>query len=762
MKMKVKRNIILILCFCWAVQICDAQTNEGTEFWFGFMEHFDINSNVKVAMITSKFNTSGTVNIPNRNWSANYTVAADQVVIITLPNFVENIGSESFDNTGIQVVSNDPVSVYVHQYHEFRSEAAVVLPMNSLGSNYYTMTYTGVINRGVDYPSEFLVVATQDETKIYIELSDFTKGGNTKGEVLNISLNRGETYQIQAATGSGDLSGSFISGDKDFAVFSGNTWTEVPTFCDARDNLMEQMYSVDKWGKDIVTVPSANVNFDIFRIMASEDNTQVLVTGSTGTTDNILLNRGQFAERTYSAAKLIRADKPIQVGQFLVGTECGGHSIGDPSMVMLNSVTQTRDTVTLFNSSLQNIQENYINIISLTSDIPLVTVDGNAIPNSAKVESVGIDGFYSYISMQVSAGAHTVVSDGCGIIATAYGYGPAESYAYSGGASFNSINVNPIPDGGCLNDTVFFNANLPEERYSFLWDLGDDVTFDSPSFEIFYDELGSYPAQLILTDECVGTVDTFYKDILITLRQAVEAFGDTTICANETFILGATDVDAAEFFWNGPSGFFSEEQYPAIFDASESMSGSYEVVGIVSGCATFPSFAELEVLNLPVPIFEQNPIYCNLREEVLLKPGDFASYLWHDGSTELQFMVAEDGRYEVTVTDEFGCSDSLGINLIERCPTEVYIPNVFSPNDDGFNDVWLVFGHDTRAFDLEVKNRWGEIVFISQDVDQPWEGEYFGKDAVADVYFYTLKIEGYSESGEDYKETICGTVTLIR
>ena len=67
------------------------------------------------------------------------------------------------------------------------------------------------------------------------------------------------------------------------------------------------------------------------------------------------------------------------MAQYNVGNACGGHTVGDPSMVLLNSIEQIRDTVTLYNSSLQQITENYLNVVALASDIAKVTLDGNTL-----------------------------------------------------------------------------------------------------------------------------------------------------------------------------------------------------------------------------------------------------------------------------------------------------------------------------------------------------------------------------------------------
>jgi len=724
------------------------------------MEHVDVNANEKVAMITSLSNTTGTISIPNINWSQNFSVAANEVTIITLPDETENVGSEVIRNVGVNIKSQDPVSVYLHQYHEWRSEATVVLPKSSLGDEYYAMTYNGLEARNDFHPSEFLLVAIQDDTEITITLSASSIGAKPSGSTFKVNLNRGETYQVQAAL-TGDLTGSLVRGDRDFAMFAGNSWTEVPQGCSARDNLLEQMYPLSTWGSKIVVVPNAQVSFDVIRILGSVDGTNVTIQGPSGTITQTIDN-GEFTEMYISEAKYIESDFPIQVAQFNVGQNCGGHNIGDPSMVLLNSVTQTRDTVTLFNSSLQGIEENYINIISLTSDVPFISFDGEAIPNSAEMGTVGPNDLYTFIRLQVSAGAYTIISEACGVIATAYGYGDAESYAYSGGASFNEINANPIPEGGCLNDTIVFDANLPEPRYSFFWDLGSGETYNDKIFEKIYPSLGEYPVELIIIDECLATVDTFNREILISLRQAVQSISDTSLCALETLSLGASDLDGANYEWQGPNSYFSEEQFPIIVSVDTLISGTYSVIGIISGCATFPQFTDVEVLALPDPDLGPDTIFCNLNEAKILTPGSFNSYLWQDDFTGEELSVLEEGIYSVLVEDDFGCTASDTVMLSEICPTEVFVPNVFSPNDDGFNDYFQILGDDILSMHLRIYDRWGNFVYQTTSQDEPWDGNYRGQESKSGIYVWSLEVEGYLENGDIFNEVRHGDLYLMR
>lgn len=763
--MLLKRNSLRLIfanfCFIYSISLSFAQSNEGRDFWFAFMEHFDVGVNTKVVMITSKHNTSGVVSIPHRGWNQSFSVTANNVQVINLPSYTETLGSEKLDDTGIRVTSQLPVSVYIHQYHSMRSEAAVVLPRPSIGNEYYVMAFQGYFGQGQVYPSEFIVVGTQDETTIDITVSDNTRSGKAPGTTFSIQLNAGETYQIQAATADDDLTGSYLIGDKDFAVFGGSRWTEVPNGCGFRDNLLEQMYAVSTWGRQFVTVPNANMAYDKFRIMAAEDNTAVEVVEGI-ITRNFIINAGEFVEYNGSIASYIRGDKPILVAQYIIGNSCSGHSLGDPSMLLLNSIEQTRDTVTLFNSRFENITENYINIILSAEDIPFVTFDGQPLDAIATINTVGLNQEFAYTTLRVNEGAHTIISEGCGVIATAYGYGNVESYAYSGGASFRSINANPIPEGGCLNDTIFFDTGLSPVRYTFQWDLGDGNTSTEASFMHFYPNLGTYPVELILTDECLNITDTLSRDLRITLRQAVDAVPDMQICAGESFVLGATDLTSARFEWTGPNQFFAEEQFPKINNATSAMTGNYDVIGIISGCATFPATTFVEVLANPQPDLGPDTVVCTRDFNVSLDAGSFTSYLWQNNSRQQVLNLDGGGLFSVTVTDEFGCMGSDEVELREVCPTQIYVPNAFSPNDDGINDGFRIYGTDIINMELTVFSRWGEQVFKGINQEDAWDGEFKGEPLPQGVFVWQLYVEGYLKDGSMYSEVMSGAVTLVR
>ena len=142
------RSILLLAnLFFWLVSV-QGQSSEGKDFWFSFMEHRDVGINNKVVMITSESNTSGLIEIPFYNFSENFTVQPNQVTIVPLPSYTENLGSGQISDKGIHLSSNDPVSVYLHQYYSARSEAhryiifSLILCFIITHTNYFSSSFS--------------------------------------------------------------------------------------------------------------------------------------------------------------------------------------------------------------------------------------------------------------------------------------------------------------------------------------------------------------------------------------------------------------------------------------------------------------------------------------------------------------------------------------------------------------------------------------------------------------------------------------------
>ena len=740
-----------------------SQSNEGTDFWMTFLEHFDEGGADKVLMITSRVNTSGVVEMPLANWKQDFRVEANEVSFIFMPPFSETLGSETINQAGVHITSEKAVSVYAHQFATFRSEAAVVLPSKSLGNEYYVMTYRGYDQDITPFPSEFVIVPIEDNTRITFTPKDQLISGNPAGISQTIVLNAGESYQVQALEGNnGDLTGSRISGDKPFAVFSGNKWTQIPNGCNARDNLFEQMWPVATWGKEFISIPNTGTNFDIFRIVASENNTTVNVDG--GTPLNFTLNAGGFQEYQWQGPGLITADKPIMIGQFNVGRDCNGlEDIGDPSMVLLNSIDQTRDTITLFSSPFQGITENYVNLVVRTDDIASVTMDGKKLLNSGIVFiPFPSRPELSFTTVSVKDGSHTFISDGCGLIATAYGYGPAESYAYAGGASFRNINANPLPEGACLNEAVTFDSGVEGDEFSFFWDFGDGSTSTLAKPTHAYRSLGRFPIRLEITNTCSNTSNEFQQDFWVNQEANVVAPTDTVICEGEAISLFASDIALGEYYWTGPNEFESTEQSPIIFNSTTSMSGTYGVQAIVQGCSSRVAQTIVDINPTPRPFLGRDTTLCE-GESILLDPGVFASYRWQNDTTSRFFEVITPGTYTVEVSDNAACIGRDEVLILEKCPDALFAPNAFSPNGDGVNDEFGLINLALTTVEYKIFDRWGSMIFAAENEKILWNGYLSnGKPAPQGVYSWVASVEGLTKQGKPYFQQFYGTVTLIR
>jgi gliding motility-associated-like protein len=144
------------------------------------------------------------------------------------------------------------------------------------------------------------------------------------------------------------------------------------------------------------------------------------------------------------------------------------------------------------------------------------------------------------------------------------------------------------------------------------------------------------------------------------------------------------------------------------------------------------------------------------------KPG--ASYLWQDGSTDRRLIAQDTGTYWVVV-DVNGCAtvDTIYIGKCERFRDPCFeIPNVFSNNGDGLNDYFKPVNFcPLDSYQLKIFNRWGQIIFETNDPETSWDGFYKGKRIQHGVYAYLIEYR-YTSEGESIIKNQKGTVLMLR
>lgn len=118
--------------------------------------------------------------------------------------------------------------------------------------------------------------------------------------------------------------------------------------------------------------------------------------------------------------------------------------------------------------------------------------------------------------------------------------------------------------------------------------------------------------------------------------------------------------------------------------------------------------------------------------------------------------------FHLLVTDRHGCElkDSILIEVdyVNCGKPNIHVPNIFTPNGDGVNDVLYVSGNWMESLEFEIFDRWGEKVFSTDDATQGWDGTFNGRACDAAVYFY--KLEVHCSGGKTY--VTGGDITLVR
>lgn len=154
----------------------------------------------------------------------------------------------------------------------------------------------------------------------------------------------------------------------------------------------------------------------------------------------------------------------------------------------------------------------------------------------------------------------------------------------------------------------------------------------------------------------------------------------------------------------------------------------------------------------------QNVAFSNQSSE------DAVNFLWDfgDGSqsqdeSPVHPISFDDGDRVVIlwVENEFGCRDSASA-LIEP-PVAVYVPNSFTPDGDGRNDFFQVYGIGLQDFEMSIYNRWGELLFQSDNIDNHWDGTSNGRKVPTGTYVYRIKAKGFDQQSVDK----VGHVTVV-
>ncbi|MXV17891.1 gliding motility-associated C-terminal domain-containing protein [Hufsiella ginkgonis] len=735
---------IILACLAIGPVFGQGTSNKGTDFWVAYTGHVDGTRSRLTLFLTSQKEAVVNINAGGTDL-APVTVPANQAVPVVIdPNVYGNVyigGSDQVvPHSGIHVTSDVPIVVYSHIAISARSAATLIFPTKSLGKEYYTIAFNQSLSTATETKlSEFTIVGVEDATEVKITPSQASiNATHAKDVPFTITLNKGDIYQYQSVI---DITGSRIEtvgSCKPLAVFSGSTKNG---FCESgnpatsgEDNLYQQLLPLTAWGKNFVTAPFYNTVHgatDIFRIIVGADNTTIKVNGSVVNANATRLNnpyaKGSVITFTSQTANTVEADHPISLTQFQTTQSCNpnntagrsGPYVGDPEMTVLNPIEQTLSDVTVYSAVSRTdaptaIESHYINIILLTSDIPNLNIDGQAIPAN---QFVAINNQYSYLIYDVTGSSkinpsHRITSKQ-GFVAIAYGYGQYESYGYLAGSDLKNLNafIEPkllannttVINSGCTKQSYSFSLRLPYITTNIKWDLGNGTFYEdtNPAYitetgssvttykyaytgpvPARYTEAKTYTVKADVLNPSPSGCDpheeiTFGFDIfdppIASFTAPAEACAKVNVEFKDTSREGGKKNTS--WLWDFGDNTKSTDQNPV--HAYAAGNKTYTVTLITtgeSGCESLSATKTIRVNSLPVPKFEYTKPACETKPMIFTDAsatvnGTITAWTWNfgDGSPEETFAgnapvshtYASAGTYQVTLklTTSLGCTD---------------------------------------------------------------------------------------------------------
>lgn len=329
----------------------------------------------------------------------------------------------------------------------------------------------------------------------------------------------------------------------------------------------------------------------------------------------------------------------------------------------------------------------------------------------------------------------------------------------AGCSTFASINVNNynynINAGSnttiCAGSSQGLSAFLvnPPPGSNYLWNTGATTS------SINVTPVATTTYVVTATNTVIGCSDKDTVVVAVTTPPVANITGPDTICIGTAITL--TGSGGGTYQW-------SNGQTSSAANVIPSASTTYSVVVSLGNCK---DTAYHPVIVRPAPVINAGTnMAISSGQSATLSATGGGTYSWTTGQTGATIIVspATTTKYCVIVTDAYGCSDSSCVTVsveIPPCPEKVYLPNAFSPNEDKDNDFLMIYyGRPSciEEFELMIFDRWGNLVFESNDPAFYWDGSYKGRKQNSAVYAYKMNVKIIGKAAEETK----GNISLVR
>ncbi len=313
------------------------------------------------------------------------------------------------------------------------------------------------------------------------------------------------------------------------------------------------------------------------------------------------------------------------------------------------------------------------------------------------------------------------------------------------------------PNYVCISDEISVTATSNPEASYYEWRNATGTYSYESSHLLKIDSTIVVELIIIDTNKCKNSI----KDTIFAVEQPVINLPDTSSCEGDSVFISAVPINLSY-----PMEIFSwTRDGEKIGDTTNTISineqGKYIVKLNVGVCQTYDTFFFHLHPNPDISLNEEEYVYCEEFGGIELDAGEAVKYWWyHSGEKSRKVYVSSQDTFVVRLTNIFNCFSDDEIITINRCQPRVYHPNAFIPGKDG-DDQFYINTFNLGYFHLIIFNRWGEVIFETNDPKVSWDGTYRGEPMPAGVYPWLMKYKG---DNPDYDKILekKGMVTIIR
>ena len=273
--------------------------------------------------------------------------------------------------------------------------------------------------------------------------------------------------------------------------------------------------------------------------------------------------------------------------------------------------------------------------------------------------------------------------------------------------------INPVLNG-CVGQAIDFSANSKGSIVNWLWNFGDQsVVQGNSSISHVFNQAGTYAVSLIASGGCKEVTSITE----ITIAPPVITNQSIDLCQGDSVQVNGKYVNEAGIYKDTLAG------------------------------ATCDSIVITTVSLNPLQQITIDSVLC-IGDSLILG----------------NLKILEAGTYKDTLKGQ-SCIDLYTYNITSKtCVCELVIPNAFTPNGDGRNDLLKPFvdcANNITSFSLMIYNRWGELMFESDNEKKSWDGTFNGKSAPSDTYVYILSYMANVDE-QNIAKNMKGDITLLR